>query len=417
MSAGVPTVRTEPRVVITHDFAEVYGGAERVTEVLAAEFPDAEVWTIAGRREIAERMGIADRWRSLLPENDTLLKRFRLLTPLYPALIKARRLPEADVVLSSSYAFAHYMRTKNDAPQVCYCHSPLRFAWSMTEDYQSIWSSNSAGDVGFRSLAAAMRVTDKRAARRVRRYHTQSPYTANQIERFYGIRPDVVGAPIDCEVFKPGTKPREDFYLIVGRLIEPYKRVGVAVEAFRKLGTPLVIAGGGPALEELRKNAPPNVTFLGQQDDAAVVDLMQRCRALLFPSQDDFGLVPVEAMACGAPIIAYRGGGATHTVVEGFTGVFFDEQTPAAIEAAVRSFDPKELQPNSAIRMHAPQWAVPAFRARVRAAVEEAAGFRRSDDASPPPVFGGEQVDRRAMAPLVRLPTDEAAAERKRGAA
>src|ERR1700712_1234532 len=118
MSSGfVPTGRT-PRVVITHDFAEVYGGAERVTEVLAAEFPDAQVWTILGRPEIAERMGIADRWHSVLPENDLLLKRFRLLTPAYPALLKARRLPEADVVLSSSYAFAHYMRTRNDAPQV-----------------------------------------------------------------------------------------------------------------------------------------------------------------------------------------------------------------------------------------------------------------------------------------------------------
>lgn len=388
-----------PRVVITHDFAEVYGGAERVTQVLAQEFPDAEVWTIAGRQAIAERMGIADRWRSLLPEKDAILNRFRLLTPIYPALIAARKLPEADVVLSSSYAFAHYFRTKNDAPQVCYCHSPLRFAWSMTDAYQSIWSSSSAGDVGFRAVAAAMRRTDKRAARRVERYLTQSPYTANQIERFYGITPDVIGAPINCNLFKMSTAPREDFFLIVGRLIEPYKRVGVAVEAFRKLGLPLVVAGGGPALEELRRVAPPNVTFLGQQDDASVVDLMQRCRALLFPSQDDFGLVPVEAMSCGAPIIAYRGGGATHTVVEGFTGTFFDEQTPEAIESAVRRFDPEALD-TTAIRMHAEQWDETAFRARVRAAVEEVAGTRPVGAAAPPPLRGG---DVSGLAPVVPI--------------
>ena len=395
-----------PRVVITHDFAEVYGGAERVTQVLAQEFPDAEVWTIAGRQAIAERMGIADRWRTVLPENEAVLKRFRLLTPLYPALLAARRLPEADVVLSSSYAFAHYFRTKNDAPQVCYCHSPLRFAWSMTDAYQSIWSSNSAGDVGFRAVAAAMRRTDKRAARRVERYLTQSPYTANQIERFYGINPDVIGAPINCNLFKMSTAPREDFFLIVGRLIEPYKRVGVAVEAFRKLGLPLVVAGGGPALEELRRNAPPNVTFLGQQDDASVVDLMQRCRALLFPSQDDFGLVPVEAMSCGAPIIAYRGGGATHTVVEGFTGTFFDEQTPEAIEAAVRRFDPESLD-TTAIRMHAEQWDETAFRARVRAAVEEVAGTRPAGAEAPPPLRGGDG-GQSGLAPLVQMrPKDD----------
>lgn len=390
MSPGSLTDGRRPRVVITHDFAEVYGGAERVTEVLAAEFPDAQVWTILGRQEIAERMGIADRWHSLLPANDTLFKRFRLLTPAYPALMAARRLPEADVVLSSSYAFAHYVRTKNDAPQVCYCHSPLRFAWSMQEDYQSIWSSNSIGDVGFRSLASAMRRTDRKAASKVNRYLTQSPYTAKQIEKFYGIKPQVIGAPIDCSVFKPRDVPREDFFLICGRLIEPYKRVGIAVEAFRKLGLPLVIAGGGPALNDLRKNTPPNVTFTGELDDASVVDLMQRARALVFPSQDDFGLVPVEAMACGTPIIAYRGGGATHTVVEGVTGSFFNEQTVESIVEAVRAFPPGDLD-HSAIRIHAEQWDVTAFRARVRAAVEEVAGVRPTV-ADVAPVMGGEAI-------------------------
>lgn len=376
-----------PRVVITHDFAEVYGGAERVTEVLAQEFPDAQVWTILGRESIAERMGISGRWHAMLPARERLLKRFRLLTPAYPALIASRRLPEADVVLSSSYAFAHYMRTVNDAPQVCYCHSPLRFAWSMTDAYQSIWSSGSVGDLGFRTLAGAMRRADRRAAGRVQEYLTQSPYTANQIERFYGKPAKVIGAPIDCSLFTPSTREREDFYLIVGRLIEPYKRVGIAVEAFRKLGLPLVVAGAGPALDELRRSAPPNVTFLGQQDDKSVVDLMQRARALLFPSQDDFGLVPVEAMACGTPIIAYRGGGATHTVVDGLTGTFFEEQTAEAIEQAIRDFDPAKLD-HSAIRIHAEQWDVGAFRARVRAEVEKACGMRAPDAAEPPPLTG-----------------------------
>lgn len=361
-----------PRVVIAHDFAEVYGGAERVTEVLAAEFPSAEVWTILGRREIAERMNVAERWRSLLPPRERLLDRFRLLTPVYPALLAARRLPAADVVLSSSYAFAHHMRTVNDAPQVCYCHSPLRFAWSMTEAYGSMWCSRSAGEVAFRALAAMMRRSDRRAAQRVTRYLTQSPYTAQQIEQFYGIQAQVVGAPIDCSMFVPGDSPRDDFFLICGRLIEPYKRVGVAIDAFRRLGLPLVVAGGGPALEDLRRAAPPNVRFTGPLGDAAVVELMQRARALLFPSQDDFGLAPVEAMACGTPVIAYRGGGAVHTVVDGVTGAFFDEQTPAGIEAGVRSFVPEALD-HAVIRRHAEQWDEGAFRGRVRAAVEEVA--------------------------------------------
>jgi glycosyltransferase involved in cell wall biosynthesis len=260
----------------------------------------------------------------------------------------------------------------------------------MTEQYQSIWSSNSIGDVAFRSLAAMMRRTDVKAAARVGTYLTQSPYTARQIEKFYGVEPQVIGAPIDCTVFKPGTSQREDFFLICGRLIEPYKRVGIAVEAFRRLGLPLIVAGGGPALEELRRDAPPNVTFTGELDDESVVDLMQRARALIFPSQDDFGLVPVEAMACGTPIIAYRGGGATHTVVDGFTGSFFDEQTPESIQQAVLDFPPGELD-HSAIRIHAEQWDVNAFRARVRTAVERAAGLEPTIPTLAP-VRGGESL-------------------------
>jgi glycosyltransferase involved in cell wall biosynthesis len=384
-AAVAPSAEHAPHVVITHDFAEVYGGAERITEVLAAEFPDAEVWTILGRPEVAERMGIAERWRSLLPARERLLRRYRLLTPIYPALLAGRRLPRADVILSSSYAFAHHLRTINDAPQVCYCHSPLRFAWSMTDAYESSWSSGRASGVAFRALAAMMRRSDLRAAQRVDRYLTQSPYTAHQIERFYGVKPDVIGAPIDCGLFIPGPGEHERFFLICGRLIEPYKRIGVAVEAFRKLGLPLVVAGGGPALERLRRTAPPNVAFTGQLDDPDVIGLMQRAAGLLFPSRDDFGLSPVEAMACGTPVIAYRGGGAMHTVVDGVTGTFFDEQTTESIEAAVRDFEGRSFD-HSEIRAHAKQWDVGAFRARVRAVVEDVAGVKPSSAAAPSPL-------------------------------
>lgn len=369
-AAAISPADGAPHIVITHDFTEVYGGAERVTEAMAAEFPDAEVWTILGRPEVAERMGIAERWRSLLPARERLLRRYRLLAPAYPALLAARRLPAADVMLSSSYAFAHHLRTINDAPQVCYCHSPLRFAWSMTDNYEAKWSSGGASAVAFRTLAATMRRSDLRAAQRIDRYLTQSPFTAQQIERFYGIKAHVIGAPIDCGLFVPRHAAHEDFFLICGRLIEPYKRVGLAVEAFRKLGLSLVVAGGGPSLEQLRRTAPPNVTFTGQLDDAAVVELMQRAAALIFPSRDDFGLAPVEAMACGTPVIAYRGGGAMHTVVEGLTGTFFDEQTAESIEDAVRAFEGGGFD-HSVIRAHAEQWDVGAFRDRLRAAVAE----------------------------------------------
>src|ERR1700712_1802256 len=273
MSSGfVPTGRT-PRVLITHDFAEVYGGAERVTEVLAAEFPEAEVWAILGTESVAERMGVADRFHSLLPPRKRLRRHFRLLSPVLPLIIDNVRLPEADVILSSSYAFAHHFRTVNAAPQVCYCHSPLRFAWSMTSDYNEEWTGNRATAVAFNAFAAGMRAVDRRAAQRVDLYLTQSPYTGEQIQRFYGKTPQVVGAPIDGSVFRPGPQPEvEDYFLICGRLIEPYKRVGVAIEAFRRLGRRLIVAGDGPALADLKRDAPANVTFTGHLDDASVVE-------------------------------------------------------------------------------------------------------------------------------------------------
>lgn len=362
------------RVVIAHDFLETYGGAERVTAELAALYPDAPVWTILGRTRVAERMGIADRWNAVLPARSRLLSHYRLLAPAFPAIVRAARLPDADVLLTSSYAFAHHFRTGNGAPQVCYCHSPLRFAWTMTADYRDRLAAGRPAAVAFELLARAMRVSDRRAAERVHTYLTQSDYTAAQIERFYGRSASVVGVPVNFELFVPEERAHDEgYFLLCGRLIEPYKKIGIAIEAFRKMpGRHLVIAGDGPAMAELRAAAPANVTFTGHAGDAELVKLMQRCTALVFPSRDDFGLLPVEAMACGRPVLAYDAGGARHTVVDGLTGTRFPAQTPAAITAAVESFDPAAFDPE-AIRAHALRWDRRAFRGRVAAAVEAAA--------------------------------------------
>jgi glycosyltransferase involved in cell wall biosynthesis len=191
------------------------------------------------------------------------------------------------------------------------------------------------------------------------------------VRSFYHRNVEVIGVPIDTERFAPGTGNPDDYFLLVGRLLEPYKRVGIAVEAFRRLGRRLLIAGDGPAMDELRRVAPPNVELLGYQGDDALVELMQRCQAAIFPSRDDFGLVPLEVMACGRPVIAYGDGGALHTVVAGKTGEFIGEQTADAIVAAVEAFDPSRYDP-AAIRAHARQWDRARFRERIVDAVERA---------------------------------------------
>ena len=360
-----------PDVVITHDFMETYGGAERLTEEMAIAFPDAPVVTLLARDSVVERMGLQGRVRAIAPSSKALFQHYRLLAPVWGPVADLVRVPQADVVLSSSYAYAHRMRPPEAAPVVCYCHSPLRFAWSMTEDYRSRWAPGGLRGRTFELLAATTRATDQRAARRIVSYLTSSEYVAQQVRSFYHRNVEVIGVPIDTNMFVPSGSDPDDYFLLVGRLLEPYKRVGIAVEAFRRLGRRLLIAGDGPAMDELRATAPPNVELLGYQDDKSLVELMQNCQAAIFPSRDDFGLVPPEVMACGRPVIAYGQGGAVHTVVPGLTGAFIEEQTADAIVAAVEAFDPSHYDPR-AIREHALQWDRVRFRERIVDAVQRA---------------------------------------------
>jgi glycosyltransferase involved in cell wall biosynthesis len=358
-----------PNVVIAHDFAETYGGAERIIAAAAAALPDAPFWAIAGRHEVAERMGVADRFHTVLPERDLLLRGYRILAPFYPGIVRRHRLPDADALLTSSYAFAHGFRTRNDAPQLCYCYSPLRFAWSMTGDYAERWAGGGAANPLFKLFAGAMRRADRRAARGVTRYVAESRYVAAQIRTAYGREADVIYPPVDCDLFRPSEDPGHDgYYLFAGRLVEPYKRPGIVIEAFRSFGGRLIVAGDGPAYAELRKQASPNVEFVGRLPDADLVPLMQRCAATVFPSVDDFGLIPVEVMACGRPVVAFAGGGALETVVAGKTGEFFEEQSADALRNALESIDP-DAYDSGEIRAHAERWRIERFQSEIVAAL------------------------------------------------
>jgi glycosyltransferase involved in cell wall biosynthesis len=363
-----------PSVTIAHDFAETYGGAERIIASAAAVLPDAEFWAIAGRTSVAERMGVADRFHTVLPESKTLFRHYRLLAPAFPAIARLRPLPPADVLLTSSYAFAHMFRTRNEAPQVCYCYSPLRFAWSMTDDYAARWTGGGGlRRRAFEAFAASMRHADRRAASRVTHYVAESRYVADQIQRAYGRDSGVIYPPVDCDLFRPGSaQGHDDYYLFAGRLIEPYKRPGIVIEAFRSFGKPLIVAGDGPAYSELKRAAPPNVDFVGHVDDDQLVPLMQRCAATIFPSIDDFGLIPVEVMACGRPVLAYAGGGALETVVPGWTGEFFGEQSTPALLKALETFNPDDYDPG-VIRRHAQGWRVERFQAEIVGALKRVA--------------------------------------------
>jgi len=313
-------------------------------------------------------MGVADRFISLLPPRHVLLRHYRLLAPFFPAIVSRLRLPEADVVVSSSYAFAHRLRTPNGAPRVCYTYSPLRFAWSMRDQYRRRWARGPVSSKAFDAFTAWMRASDVRGSRSVHQYLAPGPYVADQVFEFYGRTAEIVDPPVDCDLFRPGPEPPGDFFLFAGRLIEPYKQVSILVEAFNRLGEKLIIAGDGPERRRLERIAKPNITFAGQLSDDALVGMMQACKAAVFPSQDDFGLIPVEVNACGRPVIAFGGGGATSTVIPGLTGELFGEQTAASLAAAVSSFEPTGYDPEE-LRAHAMRWSAPRFRERIVEAV------------------------------------------------
>lgn len=358
-------------MVIAHDNLYWFGGAERIAAEIAAAFPRAPFCTFLGRAEVARRMGIEDRYRPLLPENRLTLGAYKAMTPLYPALARLRPLPAADLLISSSFAFAHHFNTTNGAPHLCYCYSPIRAAWSMTEEYGRDLGWGGLGSRAAKFAAKALRRTDRRAAGHVTEYVAESKYVADQILRFYGRTARVIYPPVDCGRFEPSPQGGHDgYFLFSGRLVEAYKRPSAVVEAFRSLPHRLVIAGDGPARAALERIAGRNVEFVGHVGDAKLRSLMQRCAAVIFPSRDDFGLVPVETMACGRPVLAFAAGGALETVVAGTTGEFFPRQDATAIRAAVQAFDPDSYD-TAAIRAHAEHWRVERFADELRAAAAE----------------------------------------------
>jgi glycosyltransferase involved in cell wall biosynthesis len=355
-----------------------------VTAEIAQAFPEAPVYAILGRGSVAARMGVSDRVVRMLPPRDRLLRHYRSLAPVYPALVRSWRLPAADVVVASSYAYAHAFRTANRAPVVCYCHGPFRHLWSQQTAYAQRFRGGLAARASFTAYATVARAADRSAARTVHSFLTQSPFTAQLIDHAYGRDAELVPPPVDCGRFCPSGRPDDGYFLFAGRLVEAYKRPSVVVEAFARMPhLRLRIAGDGPELDSLRRRATPNVEFLGRLEDGALVDAMQNCRAAIFPSIDDFGLVPLEVNACGRPVLALPAGGARYTVARGVSGEFIADQSPEAVVDAVTQFDPGAYDP-AAIRAHALQWDGRTFRRRLREAVRRAVEDSASGETGAP---------------------------------
>lgn len=327
------------KIALIHDWLPFMGGAERVLTNFLELYPKAPIYTtIFNKNNIDSPLKEADVRVSNLQKGDKEITNHRKLFPFMPTAIESFDLNEYNVVLSSSSSVAKGVITSPSTMHVCYCHSPMRYGWEFSYEY----AGKMAGKSKLKSILlgyflSAMRLWDNVSADRVDYFIANSENVARRIWKHYRRESVVIHPPVRCNLFKP-VEEDGDFFLIVSRLQE-YKRIDIAVEAFNKSGLPLIIIGDGPDREKLEKMAKSNVKFLGRQSDEVIKEHYAKCRAFIFPGEEDFGITPLEAQASGRPVIAYGKGGALETVVENKTGIFFKNQTSEALLDALKRFE------------------------------------------------------------------------------
>ncbi len=372
-SALVDALRTRfPRVAVVHDWLTIPGGSEDVVIELLELFPQAELFTTVYDPRpwpaiITERPVHA----SFLNRIPTATRNYPKLLPLMSRAFESFDLSGFDLVLSSSHANAKNVHTPPGTLHVCYCHTPMRYAWE--PEFLAGEEIGRTTRLLLPPLLGWLRRTDLAGARRPDVLVANSAHVAARIRRFYGREAHVVHAPVDVDHYLGiERRPADDpFYLVFGRVV-PYKRVDLALAGAALAGRRVKVAGGGRALEAARASAGPNAELLGRVSDDERDALFASARALLFPGEEDFGIVPVEAQAAGLPVIAYGVGGARETVRDGATGVLFEPQTAAALAAAIDRFESLELDPR-APRENARAFGRARFRAEMAAVIAAAA--------------------------------------------
>jgi glycosyltransferase involved in cell wall biosynthesis len=339
-----------PRVAVVHDWLTVPGGSEQVVLALLDMFPQAELFTsiydpTPWPAQITERPVHAS-FLNRLPGAE---RHYPKLLPLMNRAFRTFDLSGFDLILSSSHACAKNVRTPPGTLHVCYCHTPMRYAWE--EGFLDGEEVGRLTRLALPPLLGRLRRQDLAGASGPDLFVANSQYVAARIARYYGRTAEVVHPPVDVDHFLTLQRSPRDFYVVFGRVV-PYKRVDLAVEACMRLGRKLDVAGGGRALEAVRARAGAGVELLGKVSDERRDELFAGARALLFPGEEDFGIVPVEAQAAGVPVIAYGVGGALETVLDGTTGVLFAEQTDASLADAIERFEHTPLS-ERAIRENA----------------------------------------------------------------
>ncbi|MBI5379340.1 MAG: glycosyltransferase [Nitrospirae bacterium] len=364
------------KVAIVHDWLTGMRGGERCLEVFCELFPDATLFTLfhfkGSVSPTIEGMAIRT---SFLQRFPGLERRYRYYLPLFPLAVERFDLRDFDLVLSSSHCVAKGVRPREGAFHLCYIHAPMRYVWDRYRDYAGRAGRLTRWGLGL--AAPFLRRWDVASSRRVHRFIANSRHVAEQVRRLYGQKAEVVYPPVETKRFYLSPE-QDDYYLSVSALV-PYKAVDLAIEAFNRLKRPLWIVGSGPDERRLRKIAGPTIRFLGRVPYEELPAYYARCRALIFPGVEDFGIAPLEAMASGRPVIALGEGGALESVVPADdpdgrppTGLFFEPQTAAALVEAVRRFESGAVQFDPpALRRHAEGFDRAIFKEKMRNLIQD----------------------------------------------
>jgi len=359
------------KIAFVHEYLNQYGGAERVLQVLCEMFPDAPIYTLIYDEKATGRV-FKDReiHTSFIQKIPFSRKHHRVFPLLMPLAIEQFDLSYYDVVISNSHSFAKGVITKPHTHHISYCLTPTRFLWDdshrYVNEFKLTWPIKKLMPV----FLSYLRIWDKEAALRVDEFIAISNFVKTRIKKYYGCDAEVIYPPVEVGKFKISNE-QDDYFLMIGRMV-PYKRFDLAINVFNAIGKKLKIIGDGPERKRLQKmarsqspgQAKSNIEFLGLISDYKIPDIYSQAQAVIFPQEEDFGIVPLEAMASGRPVIAYRGGGVLETIIEGKTGVFFDQQTEIDLVQAIGKYYQIDWNPQ-AIREHALKFDTAVFKEKI----------------------------------------------------